>query len=97
MGKIKKSNPFLGKNYPSGYQNQSKSEPYLVSIFNEKYNNFLLKNQEVEVRLAPVFQKPLIKSWLAVKKFSGSLFESRVIPAFVSFYFLTSFFDFGPF
>ena len=44
------------------------------------------KIKRSEVRLAPVFRKPLVKGWLVVKKYSGSLFESRVIPAFVSFY-----------
>ena len=77
---------FEEKIYPSGYPNQAKSRPYLLSIFNEKYNYFLLylaffglqmgpgsKLTRSQVRLAPLFQKPLFAGQLLVKKFWSQL------------------------
>ena len=59
---------------PSDYPSKSESRPYLLSISNENYNNFLLylgffrvqmgpmsKIMRSQLRLAPLFQKPLIK------------------------------------
>ena len=58
----------------SGYPNKSKSRPYILSIFNENYNNFLLylvffriqigpvlNIKRSQLRLAQLFQKLLIK------------------------------------
>ena len=60
--------------YLSHYQSKSKSRPYLLSVFNENCNYFLIylvffrvqmgpcsKIKRSQLRLAPLSQKPLIK------------------------------------
>ena len=67
---IEKVNSFHEKIYPSGYPNTQKSKPYLLSIFNEKYNYFLLylvfflakkgpklKDQEVRDQISTTFSE----------------------------------------
>ena len=68
---IEKSKYFFWKTIHQNYSNIQKWRPYLVSIFNEKYNYFLWyfvfwhkwaqksKIKRLEVRLAPLFRKPL--------------------------------------
>ena len=95
----------------SGYPNQSKSRPYLISIFNEKYNYFLRylgifrvqmgpgsKIKRSEVRLAPLFQKPLINTLLLLKQFWLQLISNSLYSSFsvVFLLFLTPLFDFRP-
>ena len=94
----------------NSHQNNSKSKPYLLSIFNENYNNFLLylsfflvqmgpvsKIKSSQLRLELLFQNPLIKGWLLVKQFWSKLISNYVFLAFLLFFILSdNFFDFGP-
>ena len=65
---------FTSWRWPSGYPSKSKSRPYLLSIFIENYHKCflhlcffgykggpLLKIKRSQLRLAPLFQKPLSK------------------------------------
>ena len=92
------------------YQNKSKSRPYVLSIFSENCDNFLLylcffqvqmgsvsKIKRSQLRLALLFQKPLIKGKILVKVSVVAHFKLAFFLALMSFFtFSDNFFDFGP-